>query len=119
MSKCKPTHWDVRPFGNIPLIQPRRDMTKELRPGGPVSGLTTRRPIQNEAVEQEQRKLRDCEQEKERSQQIQGGTAEEPIFLPNLQEPTPMTPIQPQRIVDQTRTESMSTLIQKSARPEP
>ncbi|MCP4549575.1 MAG: hypothetical protein GY835_24225, partial [bacterium] len=99
MNKHKPTHWDVRPFVAIPLIQPRRDVVKELRPGGPVSGLTARRPIQNEVIEREQRDDRDRQQENEWNWQIQAGMAEQPIFLPNLQEPTPMMPMQLQRIV--------------------
>ncbi len=51
VSKCKLTHWDMRPFMAIPLIQPRRDVMKELRLRGPVSGLTARQPIQDEAME--------------------------------------------------------------------
>ncbi len=70
-------------------------------------------------MEREQRTVRDRQQGNERSRQIQAGMAKQPIFLPNLQEPTLMMPMQPQHIVDQTCTESMSTLIQKSARPEP
>ncbi len=70
-------------------------------------------------MEQEQRIVRDRQQEKEWGQRIQAGTAEEPIFLPHLQELTLMTPLQLQRIMDQTRTEPVGALIQKSARPEP
>ncbi len=53
--------------------------------------------------------------EKERSQRIQAETTEQPIFLPHLQEPMLLAPLQPQRIVDQMRTETVDMLIQKSA----
>ncbi len=39
----------------IPLIEPRRDVTMEMRPGGTVSGLTARQPIPNEEQERQQR----------------------------------------------------------------
>ncbi len=49
---------------------------------------------------------------------MQAGTAEQPIFLPHLQEPTLTMQLQPPRIMDQVRTEPMEKLIQKSKRPE-
>ncbi len=101
MRKCsRPTHWDVKPLIPIPLIQPRRDMTKELRCGGSTSGLTSRRPQTNEELERQQRNDRDHQMERERSRQIQAGTTEQPIFLPHLQEPMLLALSQPQRIVD-------------------
>ncbi len=111
------TRWDVKSF--IPLIQPRRDVTKEMRLGGSTSGLTACQPVHDANVEREQTKARDRQRETEQKQQIQAGTVETLIFLPHLQELTPMTPMQPQRIVDQTRTEPVNVLIQRSARPEP
>ncbi len=92
---------------------------KEMRPGGLISGLTSHQPLKDEALEWKQRDERDHQKEKERSRQVQARTAEEPIFLPHLQEPTPMTPVQPQRITDQTRMKPVSELIQQSTRPEP
>ncbi|MCP4545806.1 MAG: hypothetical protein GY835_04990, partial [bacterium] len=111
----KPTRWDMKtPL--IPLIEPRPDVTMEMRPGGTVSGLTARQPITNEEQERQQRDDMDRQKEEERKRQIPAGTAEEPLLLPFLQEPAPTTPTQPQRIVDRTRTEPVNVLIQKSAR---
>ncbi len=92
---------------------------REMRPRGAASGLTARQPILNAELERQQRDIRDRQKEEERKQQIPAGSAEELILLPFLQEPTPMTPKQPQRIMDQTCTEPVGMLIKKLARPEP
>ncbi len=64
-SKCsKPTHWDVRPL--IPLMQPRCDVTMEMRPGGSVSGLAAHQPILNAERERQQGDIRDHQKEEER-----------------------------------------------------
>ncbi len=109
----KPTRWDMRPL--IPLIQPRRDVTREMRPGGSASRLTAHQPIPNAEMDRQQRDIRDHQKEEEWRRQIPAGMAEQLIFLPFLLELTPMTPMQPQRIVDQTHTEPVDMLIQKSA----
>ncbi len=108
--RSRPTWWDMKPLIPIPPIQPRRDVTKELRCGGSHT---------NEELERQQRNDRDRQMEKERSRWIQAGTAEQPIFLPHLQEPMPLAPLQLQCIMDQTHMETVDVLIQKSARPEP
>ncbi len=113
----KPTRWDVK-SSLILLVEPRCDMTMEMRPGGAVSGLTARQPIPNEEQERQQRDDMDRQKEEERKRQIPAGTAEEPLLLPFLQEPALTTPMQPQCIVDRTRTEPVNVLIQKSARKE-
>ncbi len=117
--RSRPTRWDVKPLTLIPFVQPRRDVMMEMRPGGLSSGLTVHQPIPNEELEREQRQARDRQQEKEKARQIQAGTAEEPIYLPYVQELTPMMPMQLQHLADQTRMEPVDVLIQKSARPEP
>ncbi len=50
---------------------------------------------------------------------MQAGTAEQPIFLPHLQEPMLTMQLQPPCIMDQVHTEPMEKLIQKSKRLEP
>ncbi len=66
VSKCsRPTHWDVKPLIPIPPIQPRRDVTKELKRGGPTTGLTSHRPRTDEVQEQLQRDNRDHRSEGE------------------------------------------------------
>ncbi len=111
----RPTCWDVKPLIPIPPIQPRRDVMKELKKGGWVTGLTSHRPHTDEAQERQQRDDRDCRTEGERSRQIPVGMAEQPIFLPHLQEPTLMAQLQPPCIVDQVRMQSMGMIIQKTA----
>ncbi len=91
----------------------------EMRPGGTPSGLTARQPIPNADLERRQRDVMDRQKEEDRKRQTPAGGEGESILLPFLQEPTPRTPVQPQRIVDQTRTEPVDVLIQKSARAEP
>ncbi len=73
----------------------------------------------NEVQEQLQRAERDRCSEKERNRQIQARLAEEPIFLPHLQEPMLVAQLQPLRLVDQVRREPMDVLIQKTMQPEP
>ncbi len=66
MSKhSKLTHWDVKPMIPIPFIQPRRDVTKELRPGGSTSRLTSLQLTRNEQQEQSERGKRDHQAKKE------------------------------------------------------
>ncbi len=87
---------------------------KELKSGGLTAGLTCHQPQANEVQERLQRAERDHHSEKERNRQIQAGSAEEPIFLPHLQEPTPVAQLQPPRLVDQVCRELMDMLIQKT-----
>ncbi len=101
----RPTCWDVKPLIPIPMVQPRRDVTKELKSGGPTAELTCRQPQANEAQERLQRDERDCCSEKAQNWEIQAGTAEEPIFLPHLQEPTLVAQLQPPCLVDQVHRE--------------
>ncbi len=58
---------------------------------------------------------RDRHSEKEQNRQIQAGMAEKPIFLPHLQEPTPVAQLQPPHIVDQVLREPVDVLIKKTA----
>ncbi len=61
--RSRPTRWDVK--SSILLVQPRRDVTKEMRPGGSTSGLTTCQPVHDPNVEREQTKARDRQRETE------------------------------------------------------
>ncbi len=45
--RTRPTHGDVKPALPIPLIQPRRDITKELEVRGLSTGLTSWQPQVN------------------------------------------------------------------------
>ncbi len=60
----KLTHWDVIPL--IPLVEPRRDVMREMRPGGAASGLTANQPIPNAELVRQQRDARDRQKEEER-----------------------------------------------------
>ncbi len=113
--RSRPTRWDVKPSIPIPLVQPRCDMMKELKSGGLTAGLTCHQTQANEMQERQQRAERDCCSQGERNWQIQTGSAEEPIFLPHLQELTPVAQLQPLRLVDQVRREPMDVLIQRTA----
>ncbi len=90
----RPSHWDVKPSIPIPLIQLRCDVMKELKVGGPSAGLTSHQLQVDEAQERLWRAERDRHSQGERNWQIQAGSAEELIFHPHLQEPTPVAPLQ-------------------------
>ncbi len=62
--RSRPTRWDMKSF--IPVVQPRRDVMKELRAGGSNSGLTARQPVHDANVEREQTKARDRQREMEK-----------------------------------------------------
>ncbi len=56
--RTKPTRWDVKsPL--ILLVETRRDVMKEMRPGGAVSGLTAHQPIPNAELQRQQRDVMD------------------------------------------------------------
>ncbi len=107
--------WDIKPSIPIPLIQPRHDVIKELKIGGPTTGLTSRQPQVDETQERLQRAKRDRCSQGEWNRQIQSGSAEEPIFHPHLQEPMPVAPLQLPRVVNEVCTEQLDMLIQRTA----
>ncbi len=47
----QPSRWDVKPSIPIPMVQPRCDVMKELKVGGPSAGLTSRQPQVDEMQE--------------------------------------------------------------------
>ncbi len=108
------TRWDVPPMIPIPLVEPRRDLTRELEKGRSAGGLVSRRPEMDPEQEQIQTAERDRHVQEEQGRQIWAGTAMQPVFLPHLQALIMMMQSQLPHIVDEVRTKPVDELLKKS-----